>query len=360
MPRTCLNLSDSTASGLSFPDDTLKKYRVFLLGELHGTACNPRIIIKLLKYLHENAGVNHFLIEQGMSIAFQFNKYLETGNEDYVLKQWDYRYNEYVSFWRELYRYNKAQPADKKIDVIGIDFEEDWAFAQMVECLKPSDKAPPPEMQPVLDSLHKLTTLGAPQSYVDNRLFNRFRDELLKNQAACVRYFGNNYYQLESICENKSSYKKFGKRNTEMAYNFLDLVDETDTVQKYFGSFGWSHTFVNYGSFAYYVGHPRELSTGNTTFESKVISIGMVYDSCFSFYKNKIFQLDNPILADFFGSKKGRAALNLFRSQADCPTALFTLPANRKELKALREQTPYVIYVKGQKAVTFSPFKKGY
>jgi|GEM_PF-5434664 len=359
--QTCLPLSD-TARITALPglDDALSKNRLFLLGEVHGCSATPKLLLPMLKYLHREARVRHLVVEHGLATAYLFNRYLETGDEQFVRREWEFGYNEYVDLWRGLYAYNQTQPDSLKIDVIGIDFEVEYSFACALEYMKPAGKTPPASIAPLLDSLHREALLDKPASTFDRTHFTAFQESMRTFAKDWKSYFGEHYLLLKRIAQNEGSYQKMSKRDMHMAYNFALQVADHDAADAYFGSLGWSHTYLapHFNGFASYMTHPDQLrDLDDTTFANKVLSIGLLYNNCKSYYRNSITESPN-ILFELVKKKRQAAALNYFFSRASCPATLVPVPDDRPELKSVREQCSYLIVLKDHGAVTFSPYKK--
>ncbi|MFI5151126.1 MAG: hypothetical protein ACHQRM_15445 [Bacteroidia bacterium] len=342
----CLSVSDSPDSSfLPLPESVLKTRKLFLLGENHGVAINPVLILKSIKYFYARAGMRYFIIEQSPSEAMLYNRYLRTGDESLVKECWDFRYLEYIDFWRNLYAFNKTKAEKERITVIGIDFECDITFARAIEVLKPTDKTPPPCIGPVLDSLYALLHKPGKPDYLHQTCFQIFEDSLRVNKKAVASYFGENMLDLYQLSGNKASFQKFGKRNKEMCTNFLYQIDYADSAVSWFGSLGSSHVFL--GDESTFAG-----KLNKNEFKDKVLSMPICYDSCYSYYKYKNVMVGDNFFRLFLKHKKALAAYQYCSKHASCNTSWIETGSGLDETGILNRQCQYLIYIRKQKAVT--------
>ena len=121
-----------------FKDKNTVSYRfenadVICMGEIHG-----RIEGFLgLKYLHNQissfSNVKYISLEISPSFAYLINQYLKNGDSSLIysiLQKYKYKYSDF----KELYNYNKTLSLNKKIVVIGIDYEYfDYDVVDLIE-----------------------------------------------------------------------------------------------------------------------------------------------------------------------------------------------------------------------------------
>lgn len=93
----------------------LKDNELFLCGETHSVSGNEDIAFKLLKYLHQNAGVRHYMFEFPHSFAWRYNLELSSDTMGEAFAQWP--------FFKMVYAYNKTLPDSNKISFFGADIE---------------------------------------------------------------------------------------------------------------------------------------------------------------------------------------------------------------------------------------------
>jgi hypothetical protein len=113
-----------------FGDSILNNYRVFFTGENHQYAyVNSDLEFKLLTYLHQRQGVNHFLFEQSPATGFIINQAVY--NKDLTHKTYlkDRFYTPFYSLIKSIKKYNDTLSMGNKIQVHGIDVERFPAFS---------------------------------------------------------------------------------------------------------------------------------------------------------------------------------------------------------------------------------------
>ncbi|MFK8039533.1 MAG: hypothetical protein AB8B74_14665 [Crocinitomicaceae bacterium] len=113
-----------------FTDSAFASMSVYLTGENHAyAATNSKTELKILKFLHENHGVNHFLFEQGPAIGYIINKITIEDNLDFAFYLEDRFYKPFFEMVKSLRTYNEFQPDSLKILTHGIDVERYPAYA---------------------------------------------------------------------------------------------------------------------------------------------------------------------------------------------------------------------------------------
>lgn len=100
------------------------KQDVIIIGETHSSASTPKVAMSLIKDLNNTQGKTDLILEAGISEAFFYQLFLDTGNEKYLdqtimggnLLEWG-------MFWKNLYEYNSNLPDSLKIKIQGVEFE---------------------------------------------------------------------------------------------------------------------------------------------------------------------------------------------------------------------------------------------
>lgn len=110
---------------VEFPllENYLENYTFFLVGENQGLAYNTTLQMDLLQFLHQEAGVNYLILETIPASGEFINRYLETGDEEYlelVITYWR-RSQDKFDFFYELREYNQELEEKQEIRVIGAD-----------------------------------------------------------------------------------------------------------------------------------------------------------------------------------------------------------------------------------------------
>lgn len=108
----------------------LGRYRLFLVGESHGTAFNQELEGALLEFFVREGGVRWLLLELPPSIAGFLQKYLETGDEEllklaFAETRHTYFYTqERYNLWRRLRALQESLPEGERLHLVGLDVEQ--------------------------------------------------------------------------------------------------------------------------------------------------------------------------------------------------------------------------------------------
>ncbi len=114
-----------------FSDSILNQYKVYFTGENHQYAyVNSDLEFKILTYLHEHQGVNHFLFEQSPATGYIITQAV-TGNEDDEFNSYlrDKFFDPFYNLVKQIRKFNDTLPENEKIRVHGIDVERFPAFS---------------------------------------------------------------------------------------------------------------------------------------------------------------------------------------------------------------------------------------
>jgi len=272
-PVDITNNSDFTTFQLM--DSAIQNYHVFFSGENHQfKASNARLELKLLKYLHEKAGVNHLLLEFSFTTGYLLEKYMfENDTQAYAMLKVNY-HNQYMWMFEHLKEYNATLDSAHKIRVHGIDFEDDMQLAVRTLVMLMPDKEAPDSI-----GLHIETLRGMNGRYARNTEYNEYEaaelgtgifgynyragrtiSDLLDNydrqKLMYDAYFGKNATLVSTIMwhmkENLQWREYYTGGNMQerpfreryMYNNFLKLVEQ-NPEGKFFGQFGRCHTSLN-------------------------------------------------------------------------------------------------------------------
>ncbi|MFT5817869.1 MAG: hypothetical protein ACI95K_001356, partial [Lentimonas sp.] len=142
-----LHLYDSSFAGLELLDDTLSQFRVFITGENHTyTESNARLWLKMIKYLHANAGVRNIMFEYGYTYGYLVNEYLQTGDTTLFSSIDQFAYKEYSAVIKELREFNEELPDSAKLYFAAIDIDRGiYPVAKMLAHMLPADSVPVPD-----------------------------------------------------------------------------------------------------------------------------------------------------------------------------------------------------------------------
>ncbi|MDX2249073.1 MAG: erythromycin esterase family protein [Bacteroidia bacterium] len=252
---------DSGFESFFMLDEVVKEYKFFFTAEEHWLSMNTQVRYRFLMYLYYHAHVRNLIVEGGYSYGDMLNRYLETGNENLLIRAiYDIPVcpTDMIEFYRELYTFNRFLPAHEKIRIIGIDLEQSPQL--VIECmvnLLPQK----PLTAGVRDKITQLKMFSEAQ-YNDKEIKKYFRQlykEVQDRKRAYRRYWGDRYWMFEMLLENTVEgfesplLREFvydhgdqKKREDRMFSNFR-LLYKYHILQpgNYYGQFGGIHTELN-------------------------------------------------------------------------------------------------------------------
>lgn len=269
-----LNLeNDNDYSSFSLLDSVLPAYNVFFTGENHQfRRSNYMLQLKMLKYLHQKAGVKHLLLEFGYSRGWLVNRYVQTGDTTLFSTLYDYSYREYSLLYKGIYEYNQTLDSADRITVSGIDIERSYTTPVKVLSLLFPTTEPPSAIALHIDAIRALAVITddkqrstktdkeedvferrARNRYSEARSISLFLHDADSNAQYYREYLGAAYPDFLKITTGlKASYlrDKFTGDNTVQAYifreqymyeRFMELVKEYPG-EKFYSQFGRCHT----------------------------------------------------------------------------------------------------------------------
>ncbi len=123
-------LTNYTELEAFFDDSLMREYSVFFTGENHTYAkVNSQTEFKILVYLHEKYGVNHFLFEQGPALGYIINRITVDDDLDNRFYLKDRFYEPFFELITNIRKYNEKSADSLKILTHGIDIERFPAFS---------------------------------------------------------------------------------------------------------------------------------------------------------------------------------------------------------------------------------------
>lgn len=350
----CISFEAESKQNFSMLDSVVPNYQVFLIGETHGVSSNPKLVMELLPYLHEKANVRNLVIEFGYTDAYLINYYLATGDSFYLKPLFYYRYKEYRDFWRELYRFNQRLSPEKRITVVGIDFEYSRPLAFMLNYLIIRGKKIPDEILPAITNI---MLMDDSLSEVGKRKFLlRLRKDVYDKQAIYQTYFEEGFPILKSIIDNNSFYASFEKRDKEMQNNFLKYHKELKG--NYLGIMGMFHVNASKEQkyeFAYQLN--KDIFS---PFKGKVLSFNCHYENCHAHYRNETHDLTGGLLSYYkvFNKKEKLEFEESVNQIKDCNILLLDLLAPQNNLEKIAVHGRYLFYIRNQAAFEVIKEKK--
>jgi hypothetical protein len=137
------NRLDLLKSNFEFPQ---KDFKIIGFGAYHGSQETEKAEIILLENLINKNKVRYYLPETDLGIAYYLNQYLKTGDTILLIdlvKNYGNRVPQEKSIetynkWKEIKKVNDKQPANNKIQVVGIDLIVSYKYTSklLIELLK--------------------------------------------------------------------------------------------------------------------------------------------------------------------------------------------------------------------------------
>lgn len=316
--NTILNLDDTLDfSGFDIFKSNLDDKKIVLTGELHGISSNELINIKLVKYLKNKINFKYYLMESSYSTAYFINKYLNTGDEEILKSQFKkldgtYAYSEdKYNFFKELYEFNKGLDEEEKIEVIGIDMEQNLPITYM----------------------YLKDTLGNKLNndfnvYLNNSISTEnYYDELKTKTETLLTNINDNelYYKtlldsefenvkhvlinLIAYCDSSITVDDEMQIREDQIYSNFKFFDKNSKDSKYFGQWGSFHIY-NYDNNTEENKGQEPLKSfamrlkDDKKYKDKVISIFYLYNNCTQMrplgYNNGYTEIDLNYTSDEF------------------------------------------------------------
>lgn len=340
-----LHLYDSSFAGLELLDDTLSQFKVFITGENHTyTESNARLWLKMIKYLHANAGVRNIMFEYGYAYGYLVNEYLQTGDTSLFNSIDQFGYKEYSSVIKELRDFNEKLPDDQKIYFAAIDIDRGiYPVAKMLAHILPADSVPVPDSIYLhvasIKSLMEYNDFKLDEQDDENSAYSRGRGftfktgstinlaqkNFLKYRALYQEYLGEGFAAYEHLIvdkyndrtlweeyESDGAIQEYIYRENYMHQNFLR--EQAEHPGNWFGQFGRCHTtkaeqtsnsceWFKFNSLA-----DRIKNSNGGAFQDAVMTIAIVYDSDRNFgpQRSGEYELFNKYFEDL---PKNRIAL---------------------------------------------------
>ncbi len=253
-----LSLSQQEDPAFAMLDTVVPAYRFFFTAEQHWRSINTQIQFRFLRYLHQNAGVRHLIVEGGFSYGFLLNEYLRSGDErllQKIMKDVPICPDDQMELYRNIYDYNQhLDPADK-IQVTGIDLEHSPELSLHTLYKMLPDETPPRKIQKHIDRLRELHE----SPYFDPKevksFFRKLATDMEKNSQHYVKYWEEDFPLFSMIVENtlqgfqftwlRSSLfqSSWQEREARMYRNFL-IVEPDLKPGNYYAQFGALHTDI--------------------------------------------------------------------------------------------------------------------
>ncbi len=285
--------------------------RVFISGENHRhVAVNGLIEFKLLRFLHEKAGVQHLLLELGEARGWYANRYV---NEPDTLERYCLMATtsvEHMKILDDIREWNLTLPAEKRIQIHGIDVERfnDIALLRLSDLL-PKTKVPE-NLYTAVHAVHQAAGWlkhsgvkefesaqkseyyqGSSQPFSIDRSIDLILEHFDSLDVELKNWTGSRYADVQSGINSLREYKQWNEyRSSAFYYTWreenmfrkLTRLLNSDTSARFFGQFGRCHTaYVKQdGDCGWYAYQSLAHRLQERYFHTKggTLSIGIFYD----------------------------------------------------------------------------------
>lgn len=201
----------------------LEGKQYFFVGEIHSIDERWQFYESLVTHLATQNGLRNIVLECGHSKAWLLNQYVQQGDTTYF----HYFPNDtsLKHFVDQVTMINNSLPADKKINIRGIDFErmEFVIVSRKVLFADPAFTSTEfyKYIHSVSDSLLTKVRKTREQTTMRAGVYTK-ACELFKAEKETLKQLGDNYRILELIFENPSSEQRFAERDNGMYANILN------------------------------------------------------------------------------------------------------------------------------------------
>ena len=200
--------------------DSCFREKTIFFGEFHDVYALPEIKYGLITFLNTHYGHSELVMEIGFSAAFLYNKFLETGDTNYITKpKLPFgKTQPEMDFWFKLFDYNKSLSTENKFVIHGYDFERSELIKFLF--LHLPNKEIPNELKSAIELIkeYKSTYFKSPNEL--KKVSKNIKMNFKKNEKICRNYFGENYITVAKVLENESQENNLNKRNKDM-YTYL-------------------------------------------------------------------------------------------------------------------------------------------
>lgn len=247
---------------------------LFLTGELHGVSSNPESELIFTKFFVKYKNVKTLLIEGAYTSAFLINKYLQTGDNQFLdlyVSDYPEKYLEYKNYLLSLKAFYDSLKTSSKFTIIGVDIVE-------------NDRHP---------YCHKLFNLLADKEVYNNDLRTEFiainNKDIFPNNIQSIQKLLSAYKvnvdyssHIDSICKSYQYWldnKKNLWKNRDL-YLFEKVLSLSSHFKgNIYGHFGYGHIDIREKCMAYYLNRDNH-------FKDKILPIYPYYYNCQSSFFN--------------------------------------------------------------------------
>ncbi|MGG5578326.1 hypothetical protein ACPDHL_13420 [Myroides sp. C15-4] len=262
------NRFDLNQKDFEFPQS---EFGIIGFGAYHGSEKTEEVEMDLLRSIVKTNKTPYYLPETDFSLAYFFNAFLKSG-DTVLLKDLVTEYGERVpqertiqvfDKWKALKQMNDELPIDKKINVVGIDFQVSYKYAakHLLELIK----APHHQLEYLnrIEEMVKLdtTSYAMRETSYAFRTLQDFVFDYEKDKTKYKKYISHTF-DFEHLIKNlKYSFVEDSEREQVIYDNYVDLHEKYD--------FRANSTFVRMGFF--HLEKSREGEEGYPSFFTRLI-----------------------------------------------------------------------------------------
>ena len=302
---------------LFFPGLTpaLSDYDVFFSGEAHTVSANKSLEFALLKYLHAQKGIKHYVIEYQHSFAQRLNQFLASG-DTVILNNlfqplqgtagWT---KEAYQHWLNLYEWNSTLDVDEQITVIGLDIAHQRRTAlDYAQSLIPNTSIP----QDIVGFLGQFNELD-PANFVDanlEQITRKLSDEMASNGQPFEDFLSANSDEFIFVVNNLLQYYETQRVNVEafsftrenFIFNNFEVLNPVYLQgNPFYGQWGYFHTFQRTVQNVQWLASRLDQNF-DSPYQNRVASIVYLYDQsqALSIPSYQVFHYTNMSTPDIF------------------------------------------------------------
>jgi hypothetical protein len=260
-------------------DEAFYNNQVFFVSESHGYAKPHQLDGEFFIQINKKNRVRYYIAEIDFSQAYYLNKYLNTGNEEFLKAIYQHWYNEQAQWgnktgfekWKTLYKYNQTLAKNKRIIVVGLDEAQDLNMNEKLLVEISEEVKYKKGSNIMLDSLLSFSNINLSKD--TTKLYKKFVRRLVADVAAkeivYKKVFKTKFFDFQFITNNIASKKG---REDKIFYNFNVFYKEYKlTNEKMYGFWGRFHAMqdsINSG-----MSFSAMLKKSNLPLAKKIISI---------------------------------------------------------------------------------------
>ncbi|MDQ1090553.1 hypothetical protein [Siphonobacter sp. SORGH_AS_1065] len=301
-----LDLATQNPDWTTVWDESFYQNQIFLIGERHGIAYSYEALWLMFKQIKAKTNFTYYLLEAPLYWETYLNQYLDTGNETFLKKPFleakgtFYANQNFYNFYKKLYSYNQALPAQDRIRFISLDVEHQFRYshAQLLSLFDQHVKIHPDTCRFIRLFYH----LNPEKTGNYQKAYQQYQQAFAQDSLQLQQELGSAYETTHYLIRN-INYKFIATadkhdlaRDSLMYENFKTRTRTMDLqAHRAFGFMGIDHCYLEGAKRAKYFAAylPKQ--------RYKVASTIMLYSECST--RIPSFYLPKPLR--FLGGKKG-------------------------------------------------------